>query len=175
MKKKYTIRGKYNEILTEDIGEGTIISGWCYIGKGVKIGERVKISNYVNIDSGCEIGDDTSIQVYSVLNSNTKVGKRCLIAGHVGTVDEKYPTPFTQTVERHPCIIGDDCIIGEGAKLVSVMIGNEAVIGTGAVVLKNVPRGEIWIGNPAKPFISQTTGKVLTREDFNKKFKENKR
>jgi len=35
----YKIRGQYNEILSENIGENTIISGWIFIGKNVKIGK----------------------------------------------------------------------------------------------------------------------------------------
>jgi acetyltransferase-like isoleucine patch superfamily enzyme len=170
--KNYTERGKFNDIHeSAQIGKGTIISNFVYIGKDVKIGKNVKISNYVNIDSGCTIGDNTSIQVYSVFNNNTRVGKNCLIAGHVGTVDEKYPTPFTQNVKRQPCEIGDNVIIGEGAKLVSVKIGNYAVVGTGAVVLKDVPFNQVWVGNPAKPVIIKVDEhyRIMTREDFEAK------
>ena len=149
-KKGFTIRGQYNEILTNKIGSGSIISGWCFIGRNVELGRRVKISNFVNLDSGCKIGDDTNIQTFVVLNSNTVVGKRCLISTHVTTLDEKYPTPLTETIKRIPCNIGNDCVIGGGAVLVSAMIGNKAVIGAGSVVLNNIPNEEVWAGVQAK-------------------------
>lgn len=48
--------------------------------------------------------------------------------------------------------IGDRVKIGLGAVLKPrVKIGNDAVIGCGAVVIRDVPAGETWVGNPAKP------------------------
>lgn len=32
----------------------------------------------------------------------------------------------------------------------SITIGDNVVVGTGSVVLKDIPAGEIWVGNPAK-------------------------
>lgn len=68
----------------------------------------------------------------------------------------------------HDALIGDDCEIapltsvggeveigsrvkvGQGATFKPrVKIGHGAVIGMGAVVTKDVPAGEIWVGNPA--------------------------
>ena len=34
--------------------------------------------------------------------------------------------------------------------LCGICIGEAAVIGAGSVVTKNVPAGEVWLGNPAK-------------------------
>lgn len=47
--------------------------------------------------------------------------------------------------------IGDRVWIGAGAiVLPGVTIKDDAVIGAGAIVTRNVPSGEIWVGNPAK-------------------------
>jgi acetyltransferase-like isoleucine patch superfamily enzyme len=40
---------------------------------------------------------------------------------------------------------------GHALILKGVTIGDEAVVAAGSVVTKNVPSGEIWGGNPAKP------------------------
>ena len=32
-----------------------------------------------------------------------------------------------------------------------VTIGEEAIVAAGSVVIKDIPNGEIWGGNPAKP------------------------
>lgn len=46
--------------------------------------------------------------------------------------------------------IGDRVKVGQGAVFKpGVKVGDGAVIGAGAVVTKDVPAGEIWVGNPA--------------------------
>lgn len=53
--------------------------------------------------------------------------------------------------EKAETSIGDFCVIGTGAIIVSgVKIGNEVVVGAGAVVTKDVPSNCIVAGNPAR-------------------------
>jgi len=160
---KITIRGKFNEILTENIGEGTTISGWTFVGRNVKIGKNCRISNFVNIDYGCIIGDNTNIQPYCLFNNNTIVGSDCLFGAGLITVDEKYLTPFTDTIIRTPCKIGSNVMIGAGVRLVCAEIGDNSVIGTGSVVLKDIPPNEVWVGHPAKF--------LMSRKEFDEKQK----
>jgi len=47
--------------------------------------------------------------------------------------------------------IGDNAWIAPSASILNQKsIGNNALVGMGAVVLKDVPRGKIFIGNPAR-------------------------
>ena len=49
------------------------------------------------------------------------------------------------------CVIGDRVRVGLNATLLpGVRVGDRARIAAGAVVVKDVPAGEIWAGNPAK-------------------------
>lgn len=147
---KYKIRGKFNDILSQDIGENTIINGWTFIGKDVKIGNGCMIGNFVELNSGTKIGDGTNIQPYCVTNSNTIIGKYCHFGGGVMTADEKHMSPFTDRVERESCIIGDYVKIGQGSMLICCKIGNHSRVGAGSVVLKDIPENEVWAGVPAK-------------------------
>jgi len=48
-------------------------------------------------------------------------------------------------------IIGKDCWIGHGTIIFDgINIGDRSIIGAGSVVTKNVPKGVIFAGNPAK-------------------------
>lgn len=69
----------------------------------------------------------------------------------------------------HDCFVGDDCEFAAGVVLAGhvtvgnrvrigvnacvrpfITIGDGARIGAGAVVVKDVPAGEVWAGNPAR-------------------------
>lgn len=154
-----TIRGQFNELLSLDIGDNTIISGWTFIGKGVKIGKGCHFGNYVNIDSGAEIGDNCNFQLRVYIPSNTVIGDNCFFAGHAAIADEKYPTVGEQV--RRTVTIGKNVIVGIGAKIVGVDVGDNAVIGAQSLVLKPVPANEVWAGNPAKF--------VMSRGEFDRK------
>lgn len=141
------ILGSYVDIKTkaENIGKGTRIANYVYIGKDTKIGKNVKINNFCEINDGCEIGDNTVINFGCVLNSNTKVGHDTIFGGQVMTADEKYMSADLSKVELKPCSIGSNCKIGQGARLISCRIGDFAVIGACAMVMDDVPPREVWV------------------------------
>jgi serine O-acetyltransferase len=57
---------------------------------------------------------------------------------------------FSYTAALRP-IIGDDVVIGVGAKVLGgLTLGKGSVIGANAVVLKDVPPGHVAVGMPAK-------------------------
>lgn len=94
-------------------------------------------------------------RVHAGVERHTIIGRRVLLmaGSHVG----------------HDCVIGDDveiapnavigglCEIGRGAHIgigavvrPRIRIGSHAVVGAGAVVVRDVPAGETWAGNPAR-------------------------
>jgi serine O-acetyltransferase len=76
-----------------------------------------------------------------VVNDRARVGARCRI--HPGTViggkDEGVP------------VLGDDCYLGPGCKLIGpLVLGNDVKIGANAVVTKSFPDGVTLVGVPAQ-------------------------
>jgi acetyltransferase-like isoleucine patch superfamily enzyme len=149
--------GRFNDIHPEaEIGEGTIIYSWNYIGN-CKIGKRNKITNWVHIGDGCEIGDDCNFQPKVVLNGGMKVGDRVFFAGNVGFYDMKYVDIAPIPPERkEPVMIGNDAVFGNDSTIgAGVTIGEGAVIAACSLVTKDVPPREVWLGKPAKYLMSR--------------------
>ena len=118
-------------ILDCEIGEGSVIHGFVFIGNNVKIGKRCKIQAGAFIPDGVEIEDD------------------CFIGPHaVFTNDKRPPSHGKQWLKTK---IKKGAVIGAGAVILpGLTIGKNATVGAGAVLTKNVLDGETWVGNPAK-------------------------
>jgi serine O-acetyltransferase len=78
-----------------------------------------------------------------VIHKNAIIGNNCFIS-HQVTIGGK--TGYSKVP-----IIGDNVIIGSGAKIIGpVSIGNNVQIGANAVVVKDIPDNKIAAGIPAK-------------------------
>lgn len=161
MNRKYTIRGKFNEIMTRNIGKGTVISGWTFIGKKVKIGKNCRLGNYINIDSFSVIGDNVNIQPYTAITVNSIIEDDVFVGADVSFIDEKYPTPFVDVKTRNPIVVRKGALIGTGVKIVCSTIGRGSVIGAHSLVLQDIPDNEVWAGIPARY--------IMERKAFDKK------
>lgn len=108
---------------------------------GVAIEDDVHIGANTCIDRGSyrdtRIGQGTRIDNLVHIAHNVQVGRNCIIVAGAevsGSV-----------------VIGDGAWIGPNACIREhLTIGAGAVIGIGAVVVKDVPAGETWVGNPAR-------------------------
>lgn len=111
----------------------------------VKIGARSSVWCNVTVradTSTVEIGEDTSIQDNSCLHEDDdaplSIGDR-VVVGHSCTV--------------HGCEVGDDCLIGMGATILSkARVGAGSIVAAGAVVLggSEIPARSLLAGVPAK-------------------------
>jgi len=162
--------------MSESITDMSYKMEFCRIAPDVKLGENVKIHAYVNL-YGCSIGDSTKIGAFVEIQKGAKIGKKCKISSHtficegvtvqdnvfighnVTFINDKYP----KAINPDGVLKNDedwsvvDTIIEEGVSIGSsatimcgVIIGTGSIVGAGSVVLKNIPTGEIWAGNPAK-------------------------
>lgn len=93
---------------------------------------------------GCEIGGGWVLMhgFGVVINGRAKIGRNCIMyqGVTVGTIDMKtFP------------IIGDDVLIGAGAKILgNVKVGNHVKIGAGAIVVNDVPDNCTVVGPKAR-------------------------
>lgn len=113
-----------------------------FVVKGIL--KHYQLLTGIQLDIGTKIGEGLCIAHFAgiVINNSVVVGKKCTIFQGV--------TIGSMRGQGIP-IIGDNCIIFTGAKIIgNVQIGNNVVIGAGAVVVKNLPDNCVAVGVPAK-------------------------
>ena len=78
-------------------------------------------------------------------------GSDLMIGANVTFTNDRYPRSHNKDWILLPTKVCKGATIGAGATILpGLTIGGKAMIGAGSVVTKNVPAGEIWIGNPAR-------------------------
>jgi len=106
-----------------------------------------------------EIDDDADIEAFVVveygIRQPTWVGRSWLMpfvhVGHDAIVGNGCELASRAVVAAH-CVVGDGARLGIGTVMrPGVKIGEGARTGCGAVVIKDIPAGQVWAGNPARP------------------------
>jgi len=108
---------------------------------GVRIGAEVEIGPLVTVQRGVigptMIGDGSKIGASVNVGHGVRIGKHCLVSP-MSTIGGS-------------ATLGDRVTLWQGAMVANgVRIGDGATIGMGSVVLRYVPAGERWGGNPAR-------------------------
>lgn len=148
------------------LDEGSTLDAKGTTNHGITLGQRVyigRLSTVYTKNGDISIGDNVSLSALSILFSSNQLvlKKNTVIASYVyilsgGEYNPNDPTPFTfqpGTQTRGPLVIGEDCWICTGAKILDATrsIGDRSIIGAGAVVARPVPPHTTVLGVPARP------------------------
>ena len=124
-----------------------------------RIGNTAEWVGQVTLDEPIEIGRDTIIRAFVTVDGGverpTRIGRDCLLMSHVYI---GHDVQIGDRVQIAPgaviggCVtIGNDVKIGLNATIVPWRtVGDGARLGAGSVLMKDLPAGEVWVGNPAR-------------------------
>ena len=124
----------------------TNVSKSFIASKGCKISRDFKAGEYSFVGTGCMIYPNVSIGNYTLIAHDTSI-----LGGDHVFKEADIPIMFQGRDKIKPTVIGTPCWIGAYSIIMSGRnIGDGAIVAAGSVVTKNIPKNEIWGGNPAK-------------------------
>jgi acetyltransferase-like isoleucine patch superfamily enzyme len=144
------------------VGNRTRFGNFIVVEDGVKIGNNVVIENFVEIMEGSIIGDNCLIRSFTRIGPGNVIGKNVIVkcsaitGPEVEIADNCFIGPqaiffsdLTSKVSQTFIDIG--AFIGGGSRVMpGLHLGKDIFVGAASFVNKDIPDGELWIGNPAK-------------------------
>lgn len=133
------------------IPENSNVWQFCILLPDAKVGSNCNICSHCLVENDVVIGDNVTIKCGVQLWDGIRVEDNVFIGPNVTFTNDKYPRSKQYPEKFWRTIIKKGASIGAGAVvLCGITIGERAMIAAGSVVTKDVPAGELWMGNPAK-------------------------
>lgn len=139
------------DVLSQNIGENTMVWQFCVILKNAKIGNGCNINCHVFIENEVVIGNNVTIKPGVQIWDGITLEDSVFIGPNVTFTNDLFPRSKNIDYEMKKTLVQKGASIGANATILGgVTIGENALIGAGSVVTKDIPANEIWIGNPAR-------------------------
>ena len=135
----------------KNIPESTNIWQYCVILPGAQIGENVNICSHCFIENEVKIGNNVTVKCGVQVWDGIELEDNVMIGSNVTFTNDMYPRAknkdwkLLKTKVCKGATIGAGCVVLPG-----LTIGERAFVAAGSVVTKDVPAGELWLGNPAR-------------------------
>lgn len=123
----------------------------------------------VSLAAGSSVGPGSVVLAQVVVTAPVAIGRHVVVMPHVVFTHDDRIGDFTTfgagALLAGGVHVGDGAYIGSGACIREhVTIGAGALVGMGSVVLRDVPPGEVWVGNPARRVGLDGASALLARE-----------
>ena len=133
------------------IPENTNVWQFCVILPKAKIGENCNICSHCMIENDVHVGNNVTIKNGVQLWDGITLEDNVFVGANVSFTNDLYPRSKAQDWQHVPTIVKHGASIGVGSTILcGITIGENAMIGAGSVVTKDIPAGELWLGNPAR-------------------------
>ena len=146
---------------SQDIGKGTRIWAFAHILDGAVIGCGCNIGDSVYVEGGACVGNHVTVKNHVMIWEGVTIEDEVFVGPGVIFTNDRYPRSrhvaqahgryqqkknwLSRTRVERGATIGAGAIILPG-----VTIGSFACVGAGAVVTRDVAKGRVVVGNPAR-------------------------
>ena len=133
------------------IPESTNVWQFCVVLAEAQVGENCNICSHCLIENDVRIGNNVTIKSGVQVWDGITIEDHVQIGANVSFTNDRYPRSKNPNWLLERTMICKGASIGAGSTILcGITIGEKAMIGEGSVVTKDVPAGELWVGNPAK-------------------------
>lgn len=139
------------DCMNTNVPESTKIWQFCVVFPKAQIGENCNICSHCLIENDVVIGNNVTIkcgvQVWDgiILEDNVMIGSNVTFTNDMYPRSKNKDWKLLKTRVCKGATIGAGCVVLPG-----ITIGEGAFVAAGSVVTKDVPSGELWLGNPAR-------------------------
>jgi sugar O-acyltransferase (sialic acid O-acetyltransferase NeuD family) len=108
-----------------------------------------------SVGAGCVVGPGSVLLAQTVLTADVTVGAHVAVMPQVVLTHDDVVGDFVTIASgvrvSGGVVVGEAAYLGTGALIrESLRIGARSIVGMGSVLLRDVPAGEVWAGNPAR-------------------------
>lgn len=142
-----------SDVKSTNIGDNTNIWQFCVVFPEAKIGTGCNICANVLIENEVVIGNNVTVKSGVQLWDGVTLEDNVFIGPNVTFTNDLFPRSKNPDWKLYKTVVKKGASIGANATILcGITIGENAMIGAGSVVTKDVPSGEVWVGNPARFF-----------------------
>lgn len=139
------------DCMNPNVPESTNIWQFCVVLPHAQIGENCNICSHCFIENEVVIGNNVTIKCGVQVWDGITLEDDVMVGSNVTFTNDMYPRSKNEGWKLLRTRVCKGATIGAGAVILpGLTIGEGAMIGAGSVVTKDVPAGELWIGNPAR-------------------------
>ena len=140
-----------SDVKSTNIGENTNIWQFCVVFPEARIGTGCNICANVLIENEVVVGNDVTVKSGVQLWDGVTLEDNVFVGPNVTFTNDLFPRSKNPDWKLSKTVVKKGASIGANATIIcGITIGEGSMIGAGSVVTKDVPAGEIWVGNPAK-------------------------
>jgi acetyltransferase-like isoleucine patch superfamily enzyme len=134
------------------VGEGTTVWQFATVLAHARIGRDCNLNAHTLVEGGAVLGDRATLKSGVYVWSGIHLEDDVFCGPNATFTNDKRPRSKVHRATFPTTRVCRGASIGAGAVILpGLTIGEGAMIGAGAVVTRNVPPGETWVGNPARP------------------------